>query len=630
MIPSTLPPPRGASSAAILRIFGARPFHTDGELLALAFASDGSLLSVEDPGVLRQWDLTARKQTAWRPLGDPASLWAFGPGAKMAVSGSDELTLWDVAEGKTLGAWPAPSWVTAVAFPPTGKLLATGHDDASVCLWDANRGEEVAVLQGHAQSVSALAFSPDGKRLASAGEDRVVHVWDVSSGDLIGSLPGHTDRIPALAWHPDGRHLVSAGWDTTARVWDVATFEPVILLNGHVGQVQALAFSPDGKRLACADSGCSVRIWDFATKRMQSVLPVQSTELRCLAFSPSGQTLVAGGAEHVVHVWGAKGEGGEVEPSDPMASRTCVAASPDGSRIASLAAGTALRVWHVESGHSAVVLDEAGPLRAFAASPNGRWLAGSRDVGDGPDQWNARVRPGTNEPRATVGLWDAHSGVKVATFDGQRAPVTALVFSPDSRTLATGGFLSSDVWLWHVPSGEPALLLPAVTEACSVEALAFQPQGWLLAIAGVDWMQSGDTDGQVFLWDLAEREIVRTLPVGAAALSFHPNGRRLALAALTQSVSVFDVTTGELEIELIGHVGAVTSVVYSPGGRWIASASDDRTVRLWDGQTGLEQGVAEFDTQVKALAFTPDGRRLLTGNASTSCYLLDVGQFLQQ
>jgi WD40 repeat protein len=104
----------------------------------------------------------------------------------------------------------------------------------------------------------------------------------------------------------------------------------------------------------------------------------------------------------------------------------------------------------------------------------------------------------------------------------------------------------------------------------------------------------------------------------------------LALAALTQSVSIFDVTTGELEIELIGHVGAVTSVAYSRGGRWIASASDDRTVRLWDGQTGLAQGVAEFDTQVKALAFTPDGRRLLTGNASTSCYLLDVGQFLQQ
>ena len=630
MTPSTLPPPRGASSAAILRIFGARPFHTDGELLALAFAGDGSLWSMEEPGVLRHWDLAARQQTTWRALEDPAPLWAFAPRARLAVSGSDELTLWDPVEGKTIGAWLAHSWVTAVAFPPSGRLLASGHDDGSVALWEFDQGEAVLLLEGHAQSVSALAFSPDGQRLASAGEDRVIHIWDVSSGELIGSLPGHTDRIPALAWHPDGRYLVSAGWDTTARVWDTTKFVPVILLNGHVGQVHALAFSPDGQRLACADSDCSVRIWDFATKRIQSVLPVQSSELRCLTFSPDGQTLVAGGAEHVMHVWDARSAGSEGEPCDPMASRTCVAVSPDGSSVAGLGMGTSLRVWHADSGRQAVELTEAGSLRAFAASPNGRWYAGSRDIGDGPDQWNARVRPGTKEPRSTVCLWDAHSGAKVLTFEGQRAPVTALAFAPDSRTLASGGFLSSDVWLWHVPSGEAALLLPGVTEVCSVEALAFQPQGRLLAIAGVDWMQTGELDGQVFLWDLAEREIVRTLPTGAVAVSFHPSGRRLAVAALTHSVSVFDVNTGDLEIELIGHLGAVTAVAYSPGGRWIASASDDRTVRLWDGETGLEQGVTEFDTQVKALAFTPDGRRLLTGNASTSCYLLDVGQFLQQ
>jgi WD40 repeat protein len=275
-------------------------------------------------------------------------------------------------------------------------------------------------------------------------------------------------------------------------------------------------------------------------------------------------------------------------------------------------------------------LAESVPLRSFAASPDGRWYAGSRDVGDGPDDWNARVRHYTKEPRSTVCLWDALSGVKVATLDGQRAPVTAMAFSPDSRVLASAGYLSSDVWLWNVPSGEPGLLLAAVTEACSVESLAFQPQGQLLAIGAIDWMMTGGSDGQVFLWDIAKREIVQTLPGGGTGLAFHPNGRRLAVSTLGHTVNVFDVETGELELELIGHLGPVTSVAYSPGGRWIASGSDDRTVRLWDAETGLETGTAEFDTQVRALAFTPDGRRLVTGNASTSCYLLDVGKFLQQ
>ncbi len=623
MTPSTLPV-RARPSPAILRVFGARPFHTDGEIVALAFADDGSLWTVEEPAVLRGWNPADRRQTTWHDLGQPADLWAFGPGARRAAAGSDELTLWDVAAAKRLATWPAHSRVTAVAFPAVGDFVATGHDDAAVRLWDSSRGRVVRLLAGHGRAVSAIAFSPDGKRLASAGEDREIHVWDVATGRRLGILFGHTDRIPALAWHPDGTCLVSAGWDTTARVWDLSTFRPRILLNGHAGQVEALTFSPDGDLLACADSDNSVRVWDFARSRTLVVLDAGTRDVHCLAFAPEGRRLAGGGAEHVVHLWETGTEAGDGEQTDPMASRTCVAVSAEGGRVASLGGGTALRVWDVATGQQVLSLAEAGPLRAFAASPDGRWYAGSRAVGDGPDDWNAKVLPGRPGPRTTLALWDARSGTRVATLGGQRAPVTALAFAPDSRTLASAGFLSSDVWLWHVPSGEPALLLPGVAEACSVEALAFQPQGRLLAIGSVDWMAAGEGDGQVLLWDLADREVVRVLRGGASALAFHPAGRRLAVCTLAHSVNVFDVATGELDAELLGHLDAVACVAFSPGGKWIATGGDDRTVRLWDAATGEERGEAELDTQVKALAFTPDGRRLITGNGNTSCYLLDV------
>src|SRR5438046_1382835 len=94
----TVPPSLDVSSA-ILRIYGAHPFHTDGDLLALAFAADGSLWSVEDSGALRHWDLAARKQLGWHHLEELATLWSFSPGAKFVAAGGDELTVWDVASG---------------------------------------------------------------------------------------------------------------------------------------------------------------------------------------------------------------------------------------------------------------------------------------------------------------------------------------------------------------------------------------------------------------------------------------------------------------------------------------------------------------------------------------------------
>jgi WD40 repeat protein len=603
------------------RIFGARPFHTDGDLLALAFAPDGSLWSVEEPGVLRRWDVATREQTAFRPLDELATVWAFCPRVAFVAAGSDELSVWEVRTARPCFAVPQESWITAIAFSPAGNVAATGHDDNAVRFWDLRDGDLLREIPAHDLPVSALAFSLDGRSLASAGEDRMIRVWDTGTGRWLVSLIGHTDRIPGLAWRADGSQLFSAGWDTTVRVWDIASGEPVILLNSHAGQVNALAADQEGKRLACADSANAIHIWDTQKHRTLQVLPDHGAEVRALAFCAGGQLLASGGADRVIRLWDAQRGGDVGADADPLLSRASLSISPDGTRLASLGGGTPLRVWDTRT-RAAVVEVEGNPvLRAFAASPDGRWFAAS------VASENRHDLPA--DSRESLWLCQADSGRRQVRLEGQAAPITALAFSPEVSLLASAGCQSSDLWLWHLPTGEPSLLIPDALDGCGIEAVAVHPGGRLVAVGGIDHMATSGHDGAIAIWDIHDRRLLRILPVGVTALAFSSEGDRLAAATLRPQVLLFD-TSWHPVADLIGHLDVVTCVAFSPSGRLLATGSDDRTVRLWNAGTGTARGSVELDTQVKALAFAPDGRHLFTGNGNTSCYEIDLVEVLDR
>src|ERR1700687_4663193 len=163
MSASTISPPTVDAITTKLRMFGARPFHTDGDVLALAFGADGALWSIEEPGVQRRWNVAAQQQTGWQLLDELATQWAFSAGARYVAAASDDLSVWDVAQGELIEMWQHSSWVTAIAFAPVGTIVATGHDDNVVRIWDCKWDGSLHELRGHKMPVSAVAFSTDGK-----------------------------------------------------------------------------------------------------------------------------------------------------------------------------------------------------------------------------------------------------------------------------------------------------------------------------------------------------------------------------------------------------------------------------------------------------------------------------------
>src|SRR6059036_2572858 len=92
------------------QVFGDPHLHSDGDLLALTFAPDGTLWSVEEPGVLRHWNAATGQQLAWYSLSDLETVWAFSPDTRVLASASNDLTFWDTSSGQVLTAVPQPSW----------------------------------------------------------------------------------------------------------------------------------------------------------------------------------------------------------------------------------------------------------------------------------------------------------------------------------------------------------------------------------------------------------------------------------------------------------------------------------------------------------------------------------------
>ena len=610
-VPTHTPEDAGISTLPLVhKVFGESRFHTDGDISAVAFATDGTLWSIDEAGLLQHWTADGIALSRYF-LSDLETLWAFSPGAKLLASGNDDLILWDVASGQLVNRIAQSSWVTTVGFSADGRMLATGHDDGMVRFWDAATQKFNGEIKACPKPVpvSALAFSPRGEFVATAGEDRVVRVWDAITHKIVHELVSHTDRVPALAWSPDGSLLLSAGWDRSARVWRPPQTDPLMLLNSHADQVHTLAFSPDGKYLACADSDFDIHLWTDAVKGTRSsVLRGHNDEIRSLAFSPDGGKLASAGVDRVIHVWDVRDGRLLAGPNDKGRNSIAFIASQP-PRVAS-SAGPAVHVWDAASG-AEVAPTNLAPAYCVAASPNGKWLA----IG-GMDHYTR--------------LWDVAGGVLAGSLEATKPPVGSISFSADSKYLAQASPADGLVWIWNCETKNPDLILIEAADGCTLEGVSFHPDGKRVAAGGIDYLSTGERDGAVCVWDIPTKDKLFTIDIGVYAVAFDPAGKYLAGAGMDDAVYVWDADTQDTVFVLGGHQQQIHCIAFDPSGSYLVSGSDDLTVRVWDVLSGRLLIAREFDSPVQSLGFSPDGKFLFCGNGNTTCYQIEFKKLLEE
>nr|MDJ0975321.1 WD40 repeat domain-containing protein [Planctomycetota bacterium] len=436
------------------------------------------------------------------------------------------------------------------------------------------------------------------------GRNGVVHVVDAVTRAELFTQDLETP-IDALAFEATGRKLAVGTYDanvvvfdltTGTRAWDARVGREAITSLRFTGQVLAVPSSDGHVELRSAVDGALVHVLghDHPSRRAQ------------VAVTRNGGRLLTTDGPYV-HVWDPI-EGRRLLTYGNDSVTTCAAFDAEGERIVTGSRRGTVLEWRVPARHDPDLWrGTSEQFDAFEYAPDGRiYVAGG----------------------VLLRVFDGTTHQEVRNWFGHRSSVHTIRFSADGAYAASGDY-AGEVLIWDVAEDRLLHRIQAVrNEGYRAARVAFAADGTVLF--------TGGTDGVLRKWSVATGELVAEQVVYEGWLSSlvaHEDGGLLVVGDHDGLIRLFDPASLRVQRELAGHKGIATDLAFLPGTRRLVSASWDRTVRIWDTETGetvrtfraLTADSAGMADAYLAVTFLPDATRIAAGSADGSAKLWDVG-----
>ncbi|EIJ41111.1 WD40 repeat-containing protein [Beggiatoa alba B18LD] len=249
------------------------------------------------------------------------------------------------------------------------------------------------------------------------------------------------------------------------------------------------------------------------------------------------------------------------------------------------------------------------PINAIALSPDTRWLA-------------------VASTRGIIHILDANTGKVMQILQAHQGDIQSLVFEPHGEWLASAGH-DQKVILWTRQNASPPAqntwqILREWDAGYKINALAVSPDGQFLASAGRELEHS------ISLWSVTDAHELRrfkghTGRIPASGLAFSPDGTLLASASFDKTARLWEVATGKRIRLYQGHTQDVEAIRFSPNGQYVITASSDKTLRLWSIKNDQSLNVLSgHQNSILDVVFLPEGRRVLSASRDRTLRLWDI------
>ncbi len=523
--------------------------------------------------------------------------------------------------------------VQAVALSPDGRFAVSGSADGTLKFWDVATGRVIytsyhhldrqpvsAFIGGHfgyitlLPQVTSIDISADGKWLLSGASDGNVVVTEIKTGWMDRLYQQHSKSINAVSFSKDAKLALTGDADGIIRLWQLLTGTTFrkFRIKTRPRQITALDLSPDGRMILAGDSEGIIRLIEVAAENSMQILGHHSSTVSAVEFSADGRTAASGSWDGSVRLWDVNQRRQLKSPQSHNSKVIAIEFNRNGDHIMSCAADGTVNVSDKRSNLlKSARITHLADIDAAAFSTDERFIiTGSRD-------------------RTLKQSW-INTGRTINSFEARASRIYSVVFSPDGRLLLSS--MRGQVSCWDMTTGRLRQNFKATLykedpehrftgqhpQSMYLNSVGFSPDGSQVVSQGID--------GTYHAWNLATGKKIKRPERYATKLStvaYSPDKRFYARG--TREIYVRKTNNDRIVRTLKGHKKQITALAFSSDGRSLLSGDGGGHLILWNVALGL--AVKEFSGHLAAVTsidFSPAGRFVATGSWDNSCRIWDI------